>query len=233
VDRGENANIEMTYSDISDDRTTAIIGDIFLLGQAKATLRYNYFHRIACRIVNTGEGSVAAVTLEYNYLESIGSTGECHGETVEYNSAETVPLHVESFNTYYQPPDSCWTGKACDTSFAYITSGAPGPQGPGTMTEAQVNNNVMIARLTTAGAVAIGGLLWVDTTFNNTIGTLSVNNNYIDPTGSYFAILIHAGGKFAGSIGKSSCNGNKVISERGASAIAGALGNGASTVKCQ
>lgn len=233
LDRGEYSNIEIAHSDISDDRKTPIIGDIFLLGKGQVTLRYNNFQRIACRIVNTGEGSTASVTLEYNYLEGIGSNGECHGETVEYNSAETVDLHIENFNTYYQPADTCWTGKACDTSFAYITSAAPGPKGPGAMTAAQINNNVMISRLTTEGAVAIGGLLWLDTTFNNTIGSVRVNNNYIDPAGSYFAILVHAGGDFPGSIGDSICVGNKLISGRGASAIVGLMGKGASTMRCQ
>ena len=233
LERGERANVAIAYSDFIDDSAQPITGDIFWIGAGQATLRYNNFHRINCRIVNTGEGSKASVTLEYNYLEGIGSTGECHGETVEYNSAETVDVHIESFNTYYQPPDACWLGGACSTSFAYVTSAAPGPKGPGAMVVAQVNNNVMISRLTTRKAVAMGGLLWLDTTFNNTIGSASVNNNYVDPAGAYFPILVHAGGDNAGSIGASNCAGNVIISASGAAPIVGPLGGGASVMKCR
>lgn len=233
VERGEAANVIIRYSDFSDDRVTPIIGDIFWIGSGKATLQYNNFERIACRIVNTGEGSKASVTLEYNYLESIGSTGECHGETVEYNSAETVDRHIESFNNYYQPADGCWLGKSCVTSFAYIQSAAPGPKGPGNLSVAEVNNNVMISRPTTKNAVAMGGLIWFDTTFNNTIGSATVKNNYVDPAGSYFAILVHAGGQYAGSIGASNCSGNVLYSANGASPIIGQLGNGGSIMNCK
>ena len=161
------------------------MADVFWSGVGTVTLKYNNFQHIACRIVNTNEGSKASVTLENNYLESIGSTGECHGETVEYNSAEMVDLHVESFNTYYQPASGCWLGKACATAFAYIQSAAPGPKGPGAMNIAEINSNVMISRPPPKSDVSVSGLIWLDTSFNNTIGSVSVNNNYIDPSGSY------------------------------------------------
>ena len=233
VDRKQALNIKMQYSDIADERSSPMTSDISWYGIGTITLQYNNFHNISCRIVNTGEGSTASVVLEYNYLESIGTTGECHGETVEYNSANVVALHVESFNNYYQPEVGCTVAGGCDTAFAYITSGAPGPQGPGAMTSATVNNNVMITRFSKGGNVSIAGPIWVDTTFNNTIESVTVNNNYIDPTGSYFTILVHAGGDFPGQIGKSTCIGNKRLSSYGTTAITGLLGKGASTMQCE
>src|SRR5262249_33495575 len=161
-------------------------GDFTVLGINNLTLQYNAFINITGRMINTGNGSGGAINSSYNYVEGIGNGWE-HGEIVEINSAKTV-VYNEQWNNYYATNTNC-----CDTALLYITSGAPGPQGPGKMTSANASYNVLIARPNPAqrNRVAVAAPIWVDTSFNNSIGSLTITNNYLDAIGSYFTINIY------------------------------------------
>jgi len=227
VGGGVVTNIVGLYLDFDDNFTPSMSSDIDVTGVSNVSLQYSNFRNISCRIINTDNGSTASVNLRYNYLEGLGAGNGCHGETVEYNSATTVVMHRESYNNYYEP-----VSFGGDTSFAYVTSGAPGPAGPGAMTTARLSHNVMITRPTAGGGVTVSGALWVDTSFNNTISSLTMLNNWIDPAGSYFAILVDVQGANLGWIASSVCTGNMKLTAAGAAPITGTLGTGASTVLC-
>ena len=210
-----------------------MMSDVNFIGTGKVAFKYNYFHNISCRILNTG--SISTGVLEYNYLEMIGATGGCHGETVEYNTSSTVYTHLESYNVYYLPTQA---NPNLDTSFAYVQSAKPGPAGPGKMINATVNNNVMITRPSTkadsnGNHVPLAAPLWVDTSFDNSISKLVMQNNYIDPAGSYFAIHLNSGGSYPGWIGSSACNNNYRLSSSGASLLKTTMGSGASVISCK
>jgi len=220
-------NIKALYLDFNDESTESMNDDFAWVGSGSIIIEYSYFRNLACRILNTSSGSKASAVIEHNFLEGMGAAGGCHAETVEYNSSETVDLHKEDFNNYYEPASHC-----CGTGFAYVQSAAPGPAGPGAMNVAEVSHNVMITRRAASGKVTVAAPIWVDTTFNNSINSLTLSDNYIDSEGSYWPILVNAGGSYSGRIRNSRCSGNVMMTAAGNIPIRGLLGKGTTLVKC-
>ena len=225
VNGGAKANVLVQYSEFDDNYGSHSSGAITTSGTGDITVTYSAGLGITGRLENVNNGAAGSINNKYNYVEGIGN-GQEHGEVAEINSSGTY-VYNELWNNYYATNTNC-----CDTTLLYITSGAPGRAGPGTMTSSIDNYNVLIARPnpTQNNSVTVAAPIWVDTTFTNTIGSLTVNNNYIDAAGSYWPIYDYPSNG-TGSIGSASCSGNKSLTT--GSAITGTLGSRSSVMVCK
>jgi hypothetical protein len=232
---GTTANILVEYSEFDDNYGCNCDGVITMVGTGSVTVKYTAGIGITGRLEDIGNGSTGAIINQYNYIEGIGSTFE-HGEVVEINSSYPY-VYNELWNTYYTESTGC-----CDTALLYIQS-APAT-GPGTLTSAIDSYNVLVARPNPSqplGGVTVSGPIWVDTSVGNTIGTVTITNNYIDPMGSFFPIVVNYSTTDPGSIGSSTCSGNislvtgtltDGITVTAGGALTGTHGSGTSTLVC-
>jgi hypothetical protein len=226
---GSDSRLDLVvqYSEFADNyRCTNCQGDIGWNATGTVTVRYSSLLGINCRVINVSAAGSGTFIRQYNYLEGIGGLTGCHGETVEYNTSLTIVQDTEAFNNYYVPASSCGGITSCDTALSYVTSGAPRV---GTISNSVVQNNVMITRLTPNGKVTVSSPIWIDTTFSNNIKSVTVNQNYIDPAGSYWPILVYPPNG-TGSIGSAACSGNKLLTT--GAPITGTLGRGSSIMAC-
>jgi len=228
VESDSRLDMIVQYSEFADNyRCTKCQGAIGWNGIGTVTVQYTSLIGINCRIINVGAAGRGTFIRQFNYLEGMGGLTGCHGETVEYNTSLPIAQDTEAFNNYYVPGSSCGGSTSCDTALSYVTSGAPSV---GTISNSAVNNNVMITRLTPNGKVTVSSPIWIDTNFSNTIASLTVRQNYIDPAGSYRAILVYPPNG-TGSIGSAACSGNKLL--KTGAPITGTFGSLASLVICR
>jgi len=225
IDRDTKANILVQDSEFDDNYSSHSNGAITTSGDGDITVSYSAALGITGRLENVNNGATGSITNKYNYVEGIGN-GEEHGEIVEINTKEPY-VYNENWNNYYASDTNC-----CDTALLYITSGAPGPQGPGLLLSATASYNVLIARAnpTQKNEVTVSAPIWVDTTFTNDIETLAVDNNYIDPSGSYHAVFVYPPND-TGSIGAASCVGNTSL--KTGLPIKGTFGSKSSVLVCR
>ena len=224
---GSKANVVAKYNEFDDKYSCKCGGDFTVLGINNLTLQYNAFINVTGRVINTGNGSGGAINSSYNYVEGIGNGWE-HGEIVEINTGNPV-VYNEQWNNYYATNTNC-----CDTALLYIDSGPPNYSGPGVITSSNASYNVLIARPNPhqRNSVSVAAPIWIQTAGGGgvTFGALTVNNNYIDASGSYWRITVYPPDG-TGAIHNGACAGNKSLTT--GAAITGTLGSGTSTLVCQ
>jgi hypothetical protein len=209
VNADNSANIHFIYDTVPENFAIGLTGNsggIFCMcgGTGTLSIEYTYLSQISCRVDNAGAST--SLVFRYNYLESIGYTPSgCHAEIEEWITNNTVGLDEQRYNLVYQPSRSTAGG----TSLVYATAGY-GPNSNSTIDNVVISNNVYITRPTgSPPAVTIAGEVWLQADANNKILNTTVTNNYFDPAGSYFAILVYNTG--SGSLGNVSCSGNMRI----------------------
>jgi hypothetical protein len=198
---GTTANILVKYSEFDDNYGCTCGGAITMSGDGDVTVEYSAAVGVTGRFENIGSTSTGSIHNKYNYIEGIGSTYE-HGEVVEINTANPY-VYSELWNNYYASSTNC-----CDTALIYMTAGV-GPTA-GNITTGTASYNVLIARRNptlSLGGVVVSVPVWVEATNGTIITNLTVSNNYIDSTGSFWPINSYPSDG-TGAITNSTCSGN-------------------------
>jgi len=155
---------------------TSLIGLIVPYVQGKMTVKYNAFlHAPARPITSIDEGPLL---FAYNYWEGwVYQPSDGHGEVaINYlGDNKNQPSIAYSFNTGLEPNDVCAN---CGTSVWYPTGGGQNTS----IGSVLVDHNTSVVntnngQVTTAAAAA--------ETAYNTYGSITFQQNYMDPTGAY------------------------------------------------
>ena len=153
---------------------SGLSGAINYNGNGTFVAEYNDIFNMPGDGIDFSSGTVTP-TIEYNLFAGLGYTPGAHADPVQFYG-DTVNNAVIDFNTIYSPQGS---NKSANEGLQIEA------QGGSTITNTQIENNVIIATGPTM-TQSLSIATWQDS--GNTLSGVTVTNNYVDPTASYGAL---------------------------------------------
>ena len=157
---------------------------VLMNGQGTVNAQYNAFLNPGSRPI-TGDAR-GGWTLKYNYMDGMTLAPMApHGEiagTFPNPDGLTIAYQDLEFNTAVWGAGTSGVGGI--NAAAFISGGGNGQ----TVVAGVVNNNTFVSNLEYGGKVSSGkALLSIEVPF---VGSLSVQNNYVDPSGAYLCMQV-------------------------------------------
>lgn len=161
---------------------------VSVAGSGALVIQYNHIRNAAGDMLEVGSTNATKFDVENNILENAGSTGTAHADVIQYFNSKIASGHIQ-FNTVYEHSPASINGEGILATY---------DEGSGeTMSNMTERNNTLISLVNVNWGP---GVFIENDVGTGTASTMTIHDNYFDPTGQTSSLWYGTGSVGFGTI---------------------------------